>query len=205
MVNPLAAETLLAAYAQGFFPMPDPEDPAAEKILWFHPDPRAILPLDGFRLSRSLARRIRRGGFVMTLDRAFEAVMRACAERKETWITEAFIVAYCDLHRRGFAHSLEVWSPDVKELWGGVYGVSLGGAFFAESMFHRRTDMSKVALYALTEHLRARGYELLEVQFLTPHLERLGAIEIPREEYLERLASALRKRTEWHDAAAHRS
>ena len=204
MVNPLAAETLLSAYAQGFFPMPDPEDPTAEKILWFHPDPRAILPLDGFRVSRSLARTIRRGGFLLTLNRAFETVMRACANRDETWITEAFVVAYCDLHRRGFAHSLEVWSGDGKELWGGVYGVTLGGAFFAESMFHRRTDMSKVALYALTEHLRAKGYELLEVQFLTPHLERLGAIEIPRETYLDRLASALRKRPEWSGSTGSR-
>lgn len=197
MVNPLAAETLLSAYAQGFFPMPDPEDPTAEKILWFHPDPRAVLPLDGFRLSRSLARTIKRGGFAVSLDRAFEAVMRACAAREETWITEAFVVAYCDLHRRGFAHSVEIWSPDGKDLWGGVYGVALGGGFFAESMFHARTDMSKVALYALVEHLKARGYTLLEVQFLTPHLESLGALEISRDEYLGRLSEALRVRAEW--------
>lgn len=177
--------------------MPDPDDPSAEKILWFHPDPRAVLPLDGFRLSRSLARRIRRGGFVVSLDRAFEAVMRACAARDETWITEAFVSAYGELHRRGFAHSLEVWSADGTELWGGVYGVALGGGFFAESMFHAVTDMSKVALWALTEHLKAKGFRLLEVQFLTPHLESLGAIEIPREEYLTRLAAALRLRPEW--------
>ena len=200
MVNPLAAETLLSAYAQGFFPMPDPEDPTAEKILWFHPDPRAVLPLEGFRLSRSLARRIKHGGFVVSLDRAFESVMRSCAERDETWITEAFVTAYSELHRRGFAHSVEVWSEDGKELWGGVYGVALGGGFFAESMFHRHTDMSKVALYALTEHLKARGFGLLEVQFLTPHLESLGAVEISREEYLVRLSEALRLKATWDGA-----
>lgn len=178
---------LRRAYAMGYFPMPhgDPEE-----IAWFHPDPRAILPLDGFHVSRSLARTLRRGRFSVTRDRAFRDVMRGCADRAETWINDEFLEAYGALHDEGDAHSVEVWLDGT--LVGGVYGVSLGGAFFAESMFHRATDASKVALHHLTGHLRDRGFALLETQFLTPHLESLGVIEIDALDYMRRLEAALR-------------
>jgi leucyl/phenylalanyl-tRNA--protein transferase len=175
------------AYREAGFPMAVPE---WKLITWHRPDPRAILPLDGFHVSRSLARTLRRGGFEVTHDRDFEAVMRACASgRDSTWITEEFIRVYGDLHREGKAHSVEVWADS--RLAGGVYGLHLGGAFFAESMFHRATDMSKVALHALVARLGERGFALLEVQYLTPHLASLGAVEIPLEEYRRRLARAL--------------
>jgi leucyl/phenylalanyl-tRNA--protein transferase len=184
---PFTPELLRLAYAQGFFPMPDPD---SGEILWFHPDPRAVLPLDGFHCSKSLQRTLKRKPFTVSVDRAFAAVMAACGARAETWITDEFKAAYGQLHAEGTAHSLEVWLDD--RLVGGVYGVALGGAFFAESMFHRETDASKVALYHLVSKLKAAGFGLLEVQFLTPHLVSLGAIEIPRTEYLARLAVALR-------------
>lgn len=187
----LDAEQLLLAYAQGFFPMPDPDVP--ERVLWYHPDPRAVLPLDGFHVSRSLEKRMKRGGFRVSFDTAFPQVMASCAAREDTWINGEFLRAYGDLHQRGFAHSVEVWN-DAGALVGGAYGVRLGGAFFAESMFHRETDMSKVALHALVTRLRERGFALLEVQFLTPHLESLGAVTISRTEYLARLGAALKLR-----------
>jgi leucyl/phenylalanyl-tRNA--protein transferase len=177
---------LRMAYAQGYFPMPHPD---TGEIVWFRPDPRAVLPLDGFKASRSLLRSIRRSGFRVSYDTAFPEVMRGCADREETWITDEFLAAYGRLHREGDAHSVEIWQGP--NLVGGVYGVSLGGAFFAESKFHRVTDASKAALYYLVERLRARGYGLLEIQFLTPHLETLGAIEIPDAEYQARLSAAL--------------
>jgi leucyl/phenylalanyl-tRNA--protein transferase len=182
---PLTPDTLLAAYCHGVFPMD-----VDGTIQWFCPDPRAIIELEGFHASRSLRRTIRRGRFEVCVNTAFEAVMRGCADRPEgTWISEEIVAAYCRLSELGLAHSVEAWRDG--ELAGGVYGVALGGAFFGESMFHRRTDASKVALAALVERMRDRGFTLLDVQFTTPHLERLGAIEIPRTEYLARLKRAI--------------
>ena len=188
MIDPfrLDTETLILGYANGYFPMPDPE---SGEIRWFHPDPRAILPLDRFHCSRSLERVIRRGGFRVTINRDFTTVMQMCSERDETWINEEFKRAYGELHKVGFAHSLEIWTHD--QLTGGVYGVALGGAFFAESKFHRRTDHSKLALYYLIEHLKIAGFTLLEVQFMTPHLKTLGAEEISAAEYEKLLTTAL--------------
>lgn len=183
----LTTPLLLSAYAQGFFPMPEPE---TGEIEWFRPDPRAVFPLEEFHISHSLQKKIRRKQYSVTFNTHFVEVMKACAEREETWINEEFLSAYTQLHRKGYAHSVEIWKT--KKLIGGVYGVSIGGAFFAESKFHRATDASKLALYHLIERLKERHFELLEVQFLTPHLESLGAIAIPDEEYQKRLAQAIR-------------
>lgn len=178
-------DLLLGAYAQGIFPMGMPEGDLA----WFSPDPRGVLPLEGFHLPHGLARALKKNRFELRYDTAFEAVMRACAEREETWIDEEIVRSYVELHRLGFAHSVEAWREGT--LAGGLYGVSLGGAFFGESMFHRETDASKVALCALVERLRERRFALLDLQWVTPHLATFGAIEIPRREYLSRLRKAL--------------
>ena len=184
----LTAEGVELAYRHGIFPM---ADEGSGEILWFRPDPRAVIPLDGFHVSRSLARTLGRGTFEVRFDTDFEGVMRGCADRPEgTWISEGFVEVYGALHRAGKAHSVEAWRGG--RLCGGVYGVALGGAFMAESMFHRETDASKVALAALVSRLRERGFILLDVQYLTPHLESLGAVEIPRREYERRLEAALR-------------
>ncbi len=182
----LSPESAEAGYRQGLFPM---AESGLGCITWHRPPVRAIIPLQHFHISHSLARRLRGAGFQVTFNRNFEGVMRACADRKPTWITEELIGVYVALHRSGKAHSVEVWVDGL--LAGGVYGVHLGAAFFAESMFHRVTDMSKVALARLTAHLRDREFRLLEVQYLTPHLASLGAIEIPHKEYMERLKKAL--------------
>lgn len=186
MSRTLDLRTLVYAYAQGYFPMPDPQ---TQEIRWYFPDPRAIIPLSGFHASRSLRRTLRQADFTITIDQAFTAVMEGCADRDDTWINAEFKRAYGFLHERGIGHSLEVWKSET--LVGGVYGLALGGAFFAESMFHRVTDASKIALYHLVQHLRTCGFSLLEVQFLTPHLASLGAIEIPGDDYLVQLQVAL--------------
>jgi leucyl/phenylalanyl-tRNA---protein transferase len=183
----LTPEGVELAYRHGIFPMADER---TAEILWFRPDPRAVIPLDGFHVSRSLARTLRRAAFDVRIDTDFEGVMRGCADRPEgTWISERFVEVYGALHRAGKAHSVEAWREG--RLAGGVYGLALGGAFMAESMFHRETDASKVALAALTSRLRERGFILLDVQYVTPHLESLGAIEITRREYERRLERAL--------------
>lgn len=185
--RPFLTTTLLrVAYAQGFFPMPHPK---TNKILWFSPDPRAIIPLDKFHCSRSLKKSLRNRGYNVTFNKAFSEVMHACAARDDTWIIPEFIEVYTRLHEEGDAHSVEVWKDGL--LVGGTYGVTLGGAFFAESMFHKVTDASKVALFHLTKLMEKKGFILLEVQFLTEHLKSLGAIEIPAEEYMKRLETAL--------------
>ena len=178
-------DLLLGAYAQGIFPMGMPEGDVA----WFSPNPRGVLPLEGFHLPHGLARALKKNRFEVRCNTAFEAVMRACAEREETWIDAEIIRSYVELHRLGFAHSVEAWRGDT--LAGGLYGVALGGAFFGESMFHRETDASKVALCALVERLRERQFALLDLQWVTPHLATFGAIEIPRREYLKQLRAAL--------------
>jgi leucyl/phenylalanyl-tRNA--protein transferase len=184
---PLTPRVLEFAYRQGYFPMNDPD---TGENHWYRPDPRAIFPLDGFHTSRSLLRTLRRGEFRVSLNEAFSEVMRHCADREEgSWISEEFLDAYEGLHRQKKAHSVEVWSG--KNLVGGVYGPALGGAFFGESMFHLKTDASKVALFYLVQRLNQCGYALFEVQFLTPHLESLGAVEITDETYQEKLRAAL--------------
>ncbi len=183
----LQPSMLLEAYRRGIFPWFDASSP----ILWWSPDPRAIFELDGLHVSRRLARTVRSGRFTSTVDRAFTEVMRGCAHRPHdgVWITPDMIVAYARLHDLGHAHSVEVWHEG--ELAGGVYGVTVGGLFAGESMFSRVRDASKVALVYLMERLRQRGYRLFDVQFLNDHTAGLGAVEIPRSEYLARLRMAL--------------
>ncbi|MEW6325763.1 MAG: leucyl/phenylalanyl-tRNA--protein transferase [Nitrospirota bacterium] len=186
MDQPLTPEFLIHAYEHGFFPMGNEDG----SIDWYWPDPRTVIELDRFHVPRRLARVIRQGRFEIAVDRDFDGVIRGCAGREETWITEPIVAAYRALHRMGRAHSLEAYRNG--RLAGGIYGVSLGGAFMGESMFSGVTDASKVCLAALVDRLRERGYTLFDVQFLTPHLKRFGAVEIPREEYLKRLRASLR-------------
>lgn len=188
-------ELLLAAYASGWFPMAD----EAGTISWYSPDPRGIIPLEpasAFHVPSRLRRTLRRGTYRIEINRAFEAVIRACAEAERhpddtgTWINAEIIDSYCALHAEGYAHSVEAWQED--RLLGGLYGVALGGAFFGESMFHHATDASKVALVALVERLRARSFTLLDTQWTTEHLEQFGAVEVPRLQYLKMLEDSLR-------------
>jgi leucyl/phenylalanyl-tRNA--protein transferase len=180
-------DLLLRAYAIGVFPMSDSRD--ADEVFWVEPRRRAILPLERFRLSRSLRKTIRSGEYRVTRDSAFAEVVRRCAERDETWINADIEDSYRLLHERGHAHSIECWRGD--ELAGGLYGVSLGAAFFGESMFSARRDASKVALAWLVARLRVGGYRLLDCQFMTDHLRSLGAVEVTQEDYLALLDSAL--------------
>ena len=182
---------VINAYAQGIFPMADHDG----TIHWYAPDPRAILEHEDLYISRSLRATLRKGIYEVRMDTAFEAVMRLCGDREETWINEAFIATYTYLHYAGLAHSVEAWKDGV--LVGGLYGVSLRAAFMGESMFSRATDASKVCLVALVEHLKTRGYVLHDTQFLTPHLESLGVTEIPREVYERRLSEALQLQCSW--------
>jgi leucyl/phenylalanyl-tRNA--protein transferase len=188
----IPTELLISAYASGWFPMS-----VEGEIRWFSPDPRGILPLDSVHVSRRLARAFRQGVFRIEVDRAFGEVIRACAADERdpndpgSWIDEEIVESYEALHDRGFAHSIEAWHGD--RLAGGLYGVAIGGAFFGESMFHRETNASKIALIALVERLRNRGYVLLDTQWVTPHLEQFGAVEIPRNQYLRQLALSLER------------
>ncbi len=183
-----STDRLLAAYRRGIFPW------TADPITWWSPDPRAIFELDGFHVPQSLARVIRQGRFEVTMDQSFRAVMEGCAapapRRGGTWITEEFIEAYTRLHRQGHAHSVECRLRG--ELVGGIYGVAIGGLFAGESMFHHVNDASKVALHHLVGHLRERGFALFDIQMVTPATKPLGAIEIPRHEYLQRLSAAVK-------------
>jgi leucyl/phenylalanyl-tRNA--protein transferase len=180
---------LVRAYREGIFPMALDDG----EIGWFSPDPRGIIPLESFHVPARLARVARSGRFEIRIDTAFEDVMRACAERPDdgTWISDEIVESYLTLSRLGLAHSVEVWRQG--RLVGGLYGVHLGGAFFGESMFHREADASKVALVVLVDRMMRRGFTLLDTQWVTPHLVQFGAIEIPREDYLSRLAVAMRK------------
>lgn len=194
MQRRLTPEVLLEAYAGGIFPMAESADDP--ELFWVEPRQRGVIPLDGFHIPRRLARVIRQGRFDLRCDTAFTETMLGCAEasdkRPNTWINDEILRLYTALFRIGHAHSVECWRGEA--LVGGLYGVSLGGAFFGESMFSRETDASKVALVHLVAILRTGGYRLLDVQFQTPHLARFGTIEIARAEYRRRLAAALRYR-----------
>lgn len=182
-----APETIIAAYRRGIFPWPHPE----EERLWFSPDPRAIIPIDGLHISRRLARTIRQGRFRLTMDAAFAAVVKGCASRPEgTWITPRYRRGYEQLHALGWAHSFETWMPG-GILAGGLYGIRIGRMFGAESMFYRVSDASKMAMVAMMQWARDEGIALVDVQVLTPHTARMGAIEVRRAEYLRLLARAL--------------
>lgn len=193
----LTPQLLLSAYAQGIFPMAE-----GDGIAWYDPHPRAILPLEAFHIPRRLQQTVKRAPYAIRSDTAFRAVMSACAAptpgREETWISPALIDAYCELHRLGFAHSVEAWRDG--ELVGGLYGVALRGLFAGESMFSRATDASKLCLVHLVERLRAGGFVLLDVQFLTPHLAQFGARIIGRAAYKRRLAHALAVEARWESA-----
>ena len=190
--------TLLEAYRAGYFPM------AVEgEIRWFSPEWRGVIPLDRFRTSRRLARLLRQQRFRCTVNEAFRDVVTRCASRDDadgTWIDDEIRESYCLLHQAGHAHSVEVWAGE--RLAGGLYGVSLRGAFFGESMFHQVRDASKVALSCLVDRLRERGYRLLDVQWVTPHLEQFGAVEIPRARYLALLEVSMRRACTFHDGDA---
>jgi leucyl/phenylalanyl-tRNA--protein transferase len=188
-VEIIPADLLLYAYCNAMFPMAESRN---GPLYWYSPDPRAIIPLEGLKVSRSLRQMIKKKVFEVRVDTAFERVMRECAEREETWISEQIVQSYLELHRLGDAHSVESWKGD--KLVGGLYGVAIGAAFFGESMFHSERDASKVALAFLVDRLRERGFELLDTQFITAHLARLGAIEICKDEYVERLKHAINKK-----------
>lgn len=184
----LNATLLLQAYRMGVFPMAETRDDP--EVFWVDPRRRGILPLDGFHTSRSLARSLRRPDYTIAINQDFRATVEACADRPETWINNLIFGLYQDLHAQGAAHSLEVRDL-AGDLIGGVYGVTLGGAFFGESMFSRRTDASKIALAFLVDRLRSGGFALFDTQFITPHLRRLGGCEITRSAYHARLHDAL--------------
>ena len=192
VTDQLDPHEVLEGYRKGIFPMGYMDAPV---FSWHLPEQRGILPLDQFHISRSLALTMKQKRFTVTFDTAFEQVMRACASRgeedpEETWITERIVAVYGQLHKEGHAHSVEVWVDG--ELAGGTYGIHLGGAFFAESKFHKVRDMSKVALASLVEHLKTRNFALLDVQYWTPHLAQFGVAEIDRNEYYWQLREALK-------------
>jgi leucyl/phenylalanyl-tRNA--protein transferase len=191
----IPADLLLHAYRSAVFPMAMEDG----EIAWFSPDPRALIPLEEFHVPHGLKRALKRGQFEVRVDTAFEEVMLACAARDETWINDEIRESYVNLHRLGHAHSVECWQEGT--LAGGLYGVAIGGAFFGESMFHRVTDASKIALCALVQRLRERGFTLLDTQWLTPHLRTFGAYEVPRSIYLPLLAASLKKECEFASPA----
>jgi len=186
-MSEITPELLLHAYASGIFPMAERRDDP--DLFWVDPRRRGIFPLGGFHISRSLAKKMRKGGYRVAIDENFSCVVAACGDRDETWINPVLSDLYARLHAMGFAHSFEIRGPD--GLWGAVFGIALGGAFFGESMVSLRTDGSKIALAHLCDHLTRAGFSLFDTQFLTPHLASLGATEIPRAEYRRRLEQAL--------------
>lgn len=193
----ITPELIVRAYRAGIFPMA--EDAADEDVFWVSPERRGILPLDGFHASKRLRKTIRTSGWTVRVDTDWEAVVEGCAtvgeDRDTTWINATIRAVYGELFRRGVAHTVEVW--DGPDLVGGLYGLAIGAAFFGESMFHRRTDASKVAMAHLVDRLNAGGFQLLDTQFLTPHLASLGGIEISRNEYEDRLGLALSVDADW--------
>lgn len=195
MANIIPADTLLDFYRCGLFPMA-----MDGELRLFSPDPRGVIPLEEFRVPHGSRKVLRDPAWKVTLNEAFEEVVLGCAEREETWIDETIFLTYVNLHHLGHAHSVEVWREG--ELLGGLYGVAIGAAFFGESMFSRVPGASKVALARLVDRLRARGFELLDTQWVTPHLEKFGAREIPRAEYMEKLASAIGRERKFVDEMA---
>lgn len=190
--------TLLSAYRAGIFPWPQGARGARRKevVAWFSPDPRALLPLDRIAWSRSLKRTLKHHAFEITVDEAFEETMLACGSERPggTWISPPVVAGYTQLHELGWAHSVEVWertSKTKRELVGGIYGIAIGGSFAGESMFHRRTDASKIAFATLAERLRDAGYLIFDAQVMNPHLESLGCVDVERDVYLDRLAVAV--------------
>jgi leucyl/phenylalanyl-tRNA--protein transferase len=193
----ITPELIVRAYRAGIFPMA--EDAADTDLFWVSPDLRGIIPLDGFHASKSLRKAMRKSGWTIRVDTDWDGIIEGCAtvgtDRQTTWINGTIRAVYGELFRRGVAHTVEVW--DKEELVGGLYGLSIGAAFFGESMFHRRTGASKMAIAHLVERLNAGGYELLDTQFLTDHLASLGGIEITRADYEDRLGLALEKPGDW--------
>ena len=200
----ITPELLIRAYRAGLFPMA--ESRQGDRLYWLDPEQRGVIPLNGFHLPRRLLRTTLSGGFQVTANRDFAAVIAACAEpaegREETWINDDIERLFGALHRMGHAHSVEVWAgaPEAGQLAGGLYGVAIGGAFFGESMFSRATDASKVALVHLVARLRMFGFTLLDAQFQTSHLAQFGCHEVPRQAYKRQLAAALERNCAWHDA-----
>lgn len=196
----ITAGDLIRAYTLGFFPMANARD--SENLVWVRPDHRGVFPLDGLKISKSLRKSVRKAGFEVSIDADFPAVIAACAEatptRPDTWINPQIEEMYVDLFARGVAHSVECRREG--RLVGGLYGIAINGGFFGESMFSRATDASKVALVHLVAHLNAAGFALLDAQFQNDHIERLGAIEISREEYEARLDAALARQASFSDA-----
>ncbi len=189
----LRVEMLREAYVEGWFPMTVDEE--SNEVEWFQPYERCLFPIEGIRVSKSLRKTLNSQKFKVTFDQAFEEVMWACRRPEDNWITEDFVRVYGEAHNQGWGHSCEVWLDD--QLVGGTYGIALGGAFFAESMFHRVTDASKVALFHMVETCRAKGFVLFDAQILNPHLASLGAYTITNQAYMRMMKSALRVRTEW--------
>jgi leucyl/phenylalanyl-tRNA---protein transferase len=192
-LDEIEPDFLLKAYRLGIFPMAMQDG----EIAWFSPDPRGIIPLDGFHIPHGLRRSLKRDAFEIRINTQFRGVVSGCADRSSTWIDDSILTSYGRLHEMGYAHSVETWSDG--ELVGGLYGVALGGAFFGESMFSRVTDASKVALVYLVERMKARRFQLLDTQWSTPHLKRFGCIDIPRVRYLRLLDQALRVDTQFGD------
>jgi len=188
-------QILLEAYKSGYFPM-GLGPIAEEEIGWFEPKKRGIIPLDQFHVPHGLKRTLKKNLFEVRFDTVFREVMQACAERPETWINPTILASYCNLHHLGYAHSVECWKDDT--LVGGLYGVHVGGAFFGESMFHRVSDASKVALTALVARLRERDFLLLDTQWLTSHLAQFGGVEMGRREYRQKLQEAVRRERSFH-------
>lgn len=187
----LTTETLMHAYLSGLFPMGD----ELGRIDWYTSHDRALFPISGIHVSRSLAKTIRSGKFRWTFDQAFPKVMQGCLRPGDNWITPEIIDVFCEAHEEGWGHSVEVWSGE--KLVGGSYGLAIGGAFFAESMFHREIDASKVALWALINQCREKGFELFDAQVMNPHLKSLGAFSVSTDEYETLLESAVMIKTEW--------
>ena len=192
MKNLLTTEVLIKAYADGFFPMAESKD---GDIYWHSPDPRAIIPLNTMRIPRSMRQIFRKKIFSFTINKNFNFVIKACSEREDTWISDDIIYAYNQLHRAGFAHSVETWCNG--EIVGGLYGVAIGGAFFGESMFNIVNNASKAAFYFLMAKLNQNGFILLDSQYINDFTEQLGAIEIPREDYLKILKGAIQYKCEF--------
>jgi leucyl/phenylalanyl-tRNA---protein transferase len=194
----ITPELILRAYRAGIFPMA--EDAADEDLFWVSPEMRGILPLDGFHASKSLRKTMRKSGWTVRVDTDWDATIEGCAtvgqDRHTTWINGTIRSTYGELFRRGYAHTVEVW--DGPDLVGGLYGLAIGAAFFGESMFHRRTDASKMAMAHLVDRLNAGGFQLLDTQFVTEHLASLGGIEISREDYEDRLGRATATPADWH-------